>query len=192
MGVQPLAHPADSYTAESHSEPGRHRVDNRRPRSATPNITLGILSEWFAKISILGLTSVRYWFGISDVGLTHAQNGLFSDTPAYNFEASASPMMPTATIMADLSDRVGESDARQYRDRAGSREVYVPDIVPGERMARVSRSISTGRWSRPSTQTCQRTMCLMGTLFSPQMVTICSGGTNNEFGFYYCYALLNS
>ncbi len=49
------------------------------------NITLGILKDWFAKISILGFTSSRYWNGITDSSTSNSGNVFFSDTPAANF-----------------------------------------------------------------------------------------------------------
>ncbi len=49
------------------------------------NITLGILKDWFAKISILGFTSSRYWNGITDASISNSGNVFFSDTPAANF-----------------------------------------------------------------------------------------------------------
>ena len=50
-----------------------------------PNISLGILKDWFCKITIIGMTSSRYWNGITDCSTTNMGATFFSDTPAANF-----------------------------------------------------------------------------------------------------------
>lgn len=49
------------------------------------NITLGILQDWFLKAAIIGLTSSRYWVGLSDQTPGEIPTVFNSDTPAANF-----------------------------------------------------------------------------------------------------------
>ena len=49
------------------------------------DLSLGILQDWLVKVNFQGLTSSRYWIGVTDQLLVNTQTIFPTDTPAANF-----------------------------------------------------------------------------------------------------------
>jgi hypothetical protein len=152
-----------------------------------PNISLGILKDWFCKITIIGRTSSRYWNGITDCSTTNMGATFFSDTPAANFVgfrfstgagdthyqavcqtgSSAQTVVDTGVAPTSVADKL------EFKPSGGNVLFY----INGTLVATISTNVPSNALG-------------MATLLSND----CDGDisiSDFEMAFYYVYAILN-
>jgi len=151
------------------------------------NISLGILKDWFAKVTVVGQVSSRYWMGISDVTQANVGNVLFSDTPAANFVGflwsssvggggnykAVCQTDATHQTLVDTGVSLGVGDKLEFKSSGSSVLFY----INGSLVATISTNV-------PSTS--------LG--LSSVFTNDCDGNivsSNFQLNWYYVYAILN-
>jgi hypothetical protein len=153
----------------------------------TFNISLGILKDWFCKVTLVGTTSSRYWMGISDTTSSNVGNVLFSDTPAANFVGflwsssvggggnynAVCQTDATHQTLVDTGVSLGVGDKLEFKSSGSSVLFY----INGSLVATISTNV-------PSTS--------LG--LSSVLTNDCDGNveaSNYQMNWYYVYAILN-
>ena len=179
--TQPMAYPiilADIGLTNSYSVSDQNH-----------NITLGILTDWFTKVLIVGNTYTRFWFGVSDFTYTSAEPVLNSDTPAANIVGFRWSAGTDINIKA-----VCQTDATHHTivDTGVTPDLSTPqvlEIVPTSNGTVITFYINRVLVATISTNV-PATTVTMGSLSAGDGQA--NGSSNGQWNTYYMYALLNS
>jgi hypothetical protein len=149
------------------------------------NITLGILQDWFLKAAIIGLTSSRYWIGISDQTPGEIPTVFNSDTPAANFVGFRFASDVDTTIKAVCQTGSGAQTVVDTTIAPGTPQTF--EIVPtgsgitfyinGTLVATIDTNVPASSLPLSS---------FIG------LDAYNDGASDFQFNFYYVYALVNS
>jgi len=151
------------------------------------NITLGILTDWFARVSLIGLSASRYWLGICDATTSSAQTVFFSNTPAANFVGFRYVVGTDADIMAVCQTDATHQTLVDTGVTAGPLDTF--EIVPTASGTVITfyingTLVATINTNVPSAST------PLASIFAADSMS--NGASNSQFNFFYAYALLIS
>lgn len=152
--------------------------------------TPGILRDWLTKTTIVGLTSSRYWIGLSDSTYLAAQTVMNSDTPAANFIGFRfSTGIDGATIKAVCQTGSGAQTVIDTGVAPTPSTPQVFEIVPTVNGTVIlfyinGTLVATINTHVPAAAT------NMGSYIGVDGLN--SGTSDGQLNFYYCYFLLNS
>ncbi len=154
-----------------------------------PNITLGLLSDWFTKIALIPSLALRVWLGFSDVTDSTAAAVLFSDTPAANFCGFRFSTDADTTIKAICQTSSSNQTVADTGVAPVSGELYLLEIVPTNSGATVAFYINgllvaTIDTNVPTNST------VMGSVLAADILDNLS--SSGSYSFAYIYALLNA
>ena len=152
-----------------------------------PNISLGILKDWFCKITIIGMTSSRYWNGITDCSTTNMGATFFSDTPAANF------------VGFRFSTGAGDTNYQAVCQTGSSNQTVVDTgVAPGSVADKLEFKPSGGNVLFYINGTLVATISTNVPSNALGMATLLSNDCDGdisisdfEMAFYYVYAILN-
>ncbi len=151
------------------------------------NITLGILNDWFAKMAIVGTTDSRYFFGCSDQTEASAGNAFFSDTPDANFVGFRFSTNADTTVQAIC--QTSDSDQTVVDTGVAPAAVNLYEIIPTESGATITFYINKTLVATIDTNVPATSVAMTSILTGDFMD---NGSSNEQFNFYYVYALLNA
>jgi hypothetical protein len=151
----------------------------------SPNVTTGILQDWFAKLTIAGTTSSRYWIGLSDAGIYAASSVMNSDSPSANIvgfrfatdvDTNVQAVCQTSSSLQTVVDTgvaptTSTPQVFEIVPGGGGVEFYIDDTL----VATITTNVPA------DTVAMNSIVCLDG---------YGSGSTNFQFNFYYFYMQL--
>jgi len=153
------------------------------------DVTLGIMQDWFTKLTIVGTTDSRYWIGVSDATSSTAATIMNSDTPSANVVAFRFATDADTTIKAVCQTG---SSSQTVVDTGVAPSTSTPqlfEIVPTSGGASVTFYID-GTLVATITSNVPANTVPMNSIMCVDAFN--NGSSNYQFNFYYFYMLLAS
>jgi hypothetical protein len=150
------------------------------------NVTVGILQDWFAKVSTVGLTSSRYWYGLTDTLGASSNTTFNSNTPAANFIGFRYSSSVDTTLKAVCQTSSSNQTVVSTPIAPTPSTPQTLEIVPGSGVVNfyINGTLeATCGTNIPSSST------PLGSILTVDDIGNV-GLSNMTFNFYYLYALL--
>jgi hypothetical protein len=153
-------------------------------------LTLGIVSDWFTKLAIVGTTIARYWFGICDQTFDNFPTVMNSNTPTAHFVGFRySSNADGATYHAICQTSGSAQTVVDTGVSVAASAIHVLEIVPTAGGTVIKFYIDLALVATISTNVPAASLP-MNNLWCTDCIGN-AGGSNFNFDFYYVWMLLS-
>ena len=150
------------------------------------DLSLGILQDWLVKVSFQGLTSSRYWIGVTDQLLVNTQTVFPTDTPAANFVGFRWSSDTDTDIVAVCQTDSTHQTVVSTGVAPSSNQIL--EIVPASGGSSVAFKINGTQVATINTNIPASSVALGSILCNDDVGDV--GGTDVLLGIFYLYFLL--